>query len=90
MATEPNFGAETETDEAPSGYISREELERILAERDRKHAEEIAAVKTRIPQAIVAQHGGGPGNDNHQVSWNLAEQEAARRGETLDHWVIRD
>lgn len=89
MATEPNFG-ETENQEAPSGYISREELDRILAERDKQHAEEMAAVKTRLPALMVAQHGGGPGTDNHQVSWNLAEQEAARRGEILDHWDIRD
>ena len=90
MAEEPNFGTETETTEAPSGFISREELERILAERDRKYAETIEAMKSRMPVAVVAQHGGGPGNDHHQQSWNLAEQEAARRGETLDHWVIRD
>ncbi len=92
MAETPNFGTdnEAETVQAPAGYISREELDRILEERDKAHAEAIAAVKSRMPVAVVAQHGGGPGNDQHQESWNLAEQEAARRGETLDHWVTRD
>lgn len=100
--TEPNYGAWTQVPgtqpqdappappPAPSGYISREELEHILAERDRAHAEEIASVKSRLPVAVVPQHSGGPGNDNHQNSWNLAEQEAAARGEILDHWVIRN
>jgi hypothetical protein len=73
----------------PSGYISRDELDRILAERDQKHAEEMATVKSRLPVAIVPANGGGPGNDNHQVSWSLAEQETAARGDVLDHWVIQ-
>lgn len=89
MADEPNFGA-TETTNAPSGYISREQLDEILAARDAKHAEEMAQARSRIPVAQVAMHGGGPGIDQHQVSWNLAEQEAARRGESLDHWTVRD
>ena len=75
---------------APSGYISREELEEILAARDRQHAEEMASVKARLPVAMVPAHSGGPGIDNHQSSWNLAEQESAARGEILDHWVIRN
>lgn len=75
---------------APAGYISREELDRILEERDRKHAEEIAVVRAKLPVAQVPANSGGPGIDNHQVSWNLAEQESAARGEILDHWVIRD
>ena len=90
MAEEPNFGTETETTQAPEGFISRAELEQILAERDKAHAEAVAAIKSRMPVAVVAQHGGGPGNDHHQVSWNLAEQEAARRGDILDHWDVRD
>lgn len=103
--TEPNYGAWTQVPgtqtpqdappapapaPAPSGYISREELEEILAARDRAHAEEMASVKSRLPVAVVPMHSGGPGNDNHQNSWNLAEQEAAARGEILDHWVIRN
>lgn len=72
--------------QAPEGYISRAELEQILAERDRKHAEEMATVQAQVPQAMVAAHAGGPGSDNHQTSWSLAEQEAAARGESLDHW----
>lgn len=84
MASEPNYG------EVPAGYVSREELESILAERDAKHAEQLASVKSRLPVTQVAMHAGGPGNDNHQASWNLAEQEAARRGEHLSHWVTQD
>lgn len=86
---DPNYG-ETAQDDVPSGYVSREELERILAERDAKYQEDLAAAKARVPVAQVPAHSGGPGVDNHQVSWSLAEQEAALRGETLDHWVIRD
>lgn len=89
MADEPNFGKEA-SDGVPSGYISREELLEILAERDRQHAEEMAAVKARVPVAMVPMHGGGPGIDQHQPSWNLAEQEAARAGLVLDHWTVRD
>jgi len=79
---------ETRVDNPPSGYISREELDRILAERDQKHAEEMAVVRSRLPVAIVPANAGGPGNDNHQVSWSLAEQEAAARGEMLDTWTV--
>lgn len=74
----------------PAGYMSREEVLELLAERDRKHAEEMATVKSRLPVAMVPMHSGGPGIDQHQDSWNLAEQEAAARGEILDHWAIRD
>jgi hypothetical protein len=72
------------------GYISRADLEEILAERDRNHKAELAAARSAMPQAMVAAHAGGPGSDQHQVSWNLAEQEAAQRGEMLDHWVTTD
>ena len=91
MATQdPNFGSEPEnpTPENDQGFISRAEFERILAERDAKHAEAMEAAKSRIPQQMVAAHAGGPGSDNHQISWSLAEQEASRRGETLDHWKM--
>lgn len=71
---------------APEGYISRSDLEQILQERDQRHAEEMEAVKARLPQLQVPAHSGGPGFDNHQKSWNLSEQEAAARGEHLDHW----
>lgn len=80
----PRYSAEENV--APGDSITRAELDRILAERDRKHAAELAEVRTKIPTAVIPQHGGGPGNDNHQVSWNLAEQEAAARGDVLDHW----
>lgn len=75
-----------------SGMLSREEVERIiadrLAERDEEHAAEVARLQAQVPQLVVPAHGGGPGNDNHQRSWNLAEQEAARRGDQLEHWDV--
>ena len=74
----------------PDGYISRAELEEILAARDRKHAEEVETYRARMPVAMVPANAGGPGYDNHQASWSLAEQEAAQRGEILDHWIIRN
>lgn len=83
MATEPNYG------DAPEGFVSRAELDAILADRDAKHAEAMAAVKSKLPVAMVAANSGGPGTDNHQASWSLAEQEAAAKGQVLDHWVIR-
>lgn len=88
---DPNFGNpvdENGTSMASGEFISRSEVEALLAERDRKHAEELAAIQSKLPIAQVAAHGGGPGIDNHQQSWNLAEQEAAQRGELLDHWTI--
>lgn len=88
----PNFGATSDVPEGEpqtnSGYISREQLEKILAERDARHADELATVRASIPQLMVSANSGGPGNDNHQASWNLAEQEAANRGEILDHWKM--
>jgi hypothetical protein len=75
-------------DKANGGYLTRAEVEQLLAERDRRHAEELASAKQGFPQQLVAQHAGGPGSDNHQGSWSLAEQEAAARGETLDHWEV--
>jgi hypothetical protein len=74
----------------PEGYMSRDEVLALLEERDKQHAEDMAAVRARVPVAMVAANGGGPGVDQHQVSWSLAEQEAAQRGEVLDHWVTRD
>lgn len=61
-------------------------VERALAKRDRQHAQETAKLRNQVPTLVVSAHGGGPGNDNHRPSWNLAEQEAAARGEHLDHW----
>jgi len=85
----PYFTPASPSENPPqAGYISREELDRILAERDKKHAEEMAVVRSRLPVAIVPANAGGPGNDNHQVSWSLAEQEAAARGEILDTWTV--
>lgn len=86
MPPEQPIGTPTETPPAPEGYISRAELDAILAERDRQHAEQVEAVRAQLPRALVPAHGGGPGNDNHQKSWCLAEQELAQRGESLDHW----
>jgi hypothetical protein len=64
----------------------QEAVDRALAQRDKEHAAELAKLQAQVPTLVVAQHGGGPGNDNHRPSWNLAEQEAARNGEDLDHW----
>lgn len=73
----------------PSGdYISRADLEAILAARDAQHAAEMEAVRNQLPTLVVPANGGGPGNDNHQASWSLAEQEAAQRGETLSTWKV--
>jgi hypothetical protein len=72
-----------------SGYISLEQLEEILAARDKQHAEQLAAVTSRLPTLMVAANAGGPGSDNHQVSWSLAEQEAASRGEVLPSWNMK-
>jgi hypothetical protein len=75
------------------GMLTREEVETLIAdrlsERDREHAEQVAKLQAQVPQLVVPAHSGGPGNDNHQRSWNLAEQEAAKRGEHLDHWEDR-
>lgn len=98
---EPNYGSkgnppvenpteETVTNSPGNGYISREELEAILAERDKKHAEELSAVRAKVPVAMVPANSGGPGIDQHQVSWSLVEQEAAARGDVLDHWNLPD
>jgi hypothetical protein len=62
-------------------------IQDALDKRDKEHAEELAEVRQMLPTAMVPAHSGGPGVDNHQASWSLAEQEAAARGETLDHWT---
>lgn len=73
----------------PQGdYISRADLEAILAARDAEHAAEMEAVRNQLPTLVVPANGGGPGNDKHQVSWSLAEQQAAQRGETLPTWKV--
>lgn len=68
--------------------ITRAELDKILEEREAAHREQLQAARAGFPSAQVPAHGGGPGADNHQRSWSLAEQEVALRGETLDHWKI--
>jgi hypothetical protein len=87
----PYFGGGEQPRDSVSGeYIHRSDIDRVieekLAERDKQHAAETAKLRNLVPQLVVSQHGGGPGNDNHRPSWNLAEQEAAARGEDLDHW----
>lgn len=66
--------------------ITRAELHEILEEREALHREQLQAARAGFPSAQVPAHSGGPGADNHQRSWNLAEQEASLRGETLEHW----
>jgi hypothetical protein len=74
----------------PSGeYLTRDEVIALLADQQARHDEEMASVTARLPVAMVAANAGGPGVDQHQASWSLAEQEAAARGDVLDHWVTR-
>lgn len=77
-------------EEAEGQYMSRAEVEALLAERDAKNEARLAKARASVPQALVPDHGGGPGVDQHQASWSLAEQEVARRGEVLDHWETDD
>jgi hypothetical protein len=87
MVRETNSEIPEIPDSAPEGYISLAELNEILDKRDKAHAEQLAVIAARLPVAQVAANAGGPGYDNHQPSWSLAEQEAAARGETLEHWT---
>lgn len=79
-----------ETPAATDDRLTRDEVNKLiadaLAERDAQHEAELAEVRQMLPTAMVPANGGGPGVDNHQTSWSLAEQELAARGETLDHW----
>lgn len=104
--SEPNFGQvdnpeiahqanpePPESDEAGrkgGETLTREELDKILKERDAEHAKQLAAARTGFPAAMVHANAGGPGTDNHQASWSQAEQEAAVRGEILDHWDVQE
>lgn len=63
-------------------------FEKAMAAERAKHEKEMQATLARVPQLDVPAHSGGPGNDNHQRSWSLADQEAAMRGDTLDHWEM--
>jgi hypothetical protein len=83
---EEHYRAASEPRDEGGQFISRAELEKILAERDQAHRQELAAVRATVPAAMVPMHGGGPGVDKHQRSWSLAEQEIAARGDVLDHW----
>lgn len=73
-------------EETRGEYISRAEVEEMLRERDTQHSEQLARIRSVIPAAMVPAHSGGPGIDQHQPSWSLAEQELATRGDWLDHW----
>lgn len=77
-------------------YVPLSELDKIIAERVsaalREQADEhaknmAAALQQANPGNLVPAHAGGPGHGRHQRSWSLAEQEAAARGEVLDHWT---
>lgn len=92
MADEkPNFGENPPEGNPEVLTISRADLDAYiqakLDERDAEHAAQLASVRALIPVAMVSAHAGGPGTDNHQRSWSLAEQEAAARGEVLEHWT---
>jgi hypothetical protein len=87
--------AEQKSDKTPDSppdekYMSRAEVEALLAEREEKANARVARARASVPQALVPAHGGGPGVDQHQRSWSQAEQEAAQRGEVLDHWEVDD
>lgn len=63
-------------------------IDEALNKRDKENADNMAAALAAAnPGNTVPAHSGGPGHGRHQRSWNLAEQEAAARGETLDHWT---
>lgn len=98
QASGPNFGQvndpekeqEIQQEQNPREEdrpLTRAEVEEILAERDKRHADELAQARAGFPQSSVAAYAGGPGVDNHQPSWSQVEQEYAARGEKLDHWV---
>lgn len=80
----------TKDDDAPEGYVKESDLDAIIAkkmvDREQAHEKELTAARARAPQLVVPAHAGGPGNDNHRESWSLAEQEAAARGDDLEHW----
>jgi hypothetical protein len=90
MVRETSPNQDPNTDAVPDGYMSRDEVLALLEERDAKHAESMAYVRSQLPVAMVPANSGGPGVDQHQRSWSLAEQESAQRGEVLDHWVINE
>lgn len=90
MVRETNPEPETPDADNDQGYMSRADVEALLIARDQKHAQEMAAMKSRLPVAQVAAHAGGPGYDNHQASWSKAEQELSQSGEVLDTWDIRN
>jgi hypothetical protein len=82
---------DTESGNKPE-YVPLAEVQRLideaLSKRDREHSEQLAATLAAAnPGNLVPAHGGGPGHNRHQRSWSLAEQEAAARGEELEHWV---
>lgn len=74
----------------PEEYVKRDDVDRLiqnaLRERDEQNAQALNEARAAYPSGLVPAHAGGPGVGHHQRSWSLAEQEAASRGETLDHW----
>lgn len=90
MSEENATLSETPASAPADDRLTRDEVNALIADalaaRDKEHADELAAVRATFPSAMVPANGGGPGVDNHQSSWSLAEQELAAAGETLDHW----
>ncbi len=80
-----------DTPSAKPDTLTRDQVSELIAdalkERDAQHAAVLAQARAAFPAAPVPANGGGPGTDNHQASWSLAEQEAAGRGEWLDTWT---
>lgn len=80
----------SEPPQKPEGdtVYTKSDVDKMLADLKDELSKANQKIAARIPNALIVQNGGGPGNDNHQSSWSLAEQELAQAGETLEHWVL--
>lgn len=79
-----------ETQQPPTGdtVYTKSDVDKMIADLKEELSAANAKIAARIPDALIVQNGGGPGNDNHQSSWSLAEQELAQAGKTLEHWIL--
>lgn len=79
-----------ETAEPSEERFSRNDVQRMIDDalkaRDKQHDQETSRLRAALPPNTVPAHGGGPGIGNHRPSWSKAEQEAAQRGEDMEHW----
>lgn len=78
-----------ENTQPPAGYVKREDVEEIVRQaiekRDAEHAKETEQLRAALPADLTPAHSGGP-QHRKRASWSLAEQEAALRGDHLEHW----